>query len=150
MRLLLLASLAGFSLLASGCCTPKPSPSLTVDEALKQVAAGLNAFSAMPLDRRSGLMPDEVTVVLNVTEARTSSAEAGVTAAASASVPKLMVDFSRQDAETRGNTITLKFQNILLADKSTLAGAKSPDELLALINAFTNAGFVVKLPAPAR
>ena len=67
-----------------------------------------------------------------------------------AGAPKLTVDFSRQNVETHGNTITLKFQNLLLADKTTLAGTKSPEELLALFNTLTNAGFVVKLAPPPR
>lgn len=148
MRGMLSGSLALLMFLTAGCCTPKKPKALAVDEAMRQVAQGLNAFSAMPLDRRSGLVPADVTVVLNVTEARTDTTEGGVTAAATA-VPKLMVDFSRQTTETHGNQITLKFTNLLLADKTTLAGTKSPDELMALFGALTNAGFVVKMPAPA-
>ena len=138
------------ALVSAGCCsTHRPEP-MTVQAAIQQVADGLNAFSAMPLDRRSGLMPAEITVVLNVSETQTRSAEAGGTLAAAANAPKLTVDFSRQNAETHGNTITLKFQNLLLADKTTLAGTKSPDELLALFNTLTNAGFAVKLAPPTR
>ncbi len=150
MRGMLFGCLSILTLLTAGCCTPpKPAP-LTLDQAFRQVADGLNAFSAMPLDRRSGLMPAEITVVLNVSETQTRSAEAGGTLAAAANAPKLTVDFSRQNAETHGNTITLKFQNLLLADKTTLAGTKSPDELLALFNTLTNAGFAVKLAPPTR
>jgi len=149
MRGMLSGSLALLMFLAAGCCTSKKPRALAVDEAMRQVAQGLNAFAAMPLDRRSGLVPADVTVVLNVTESRTDTAEGGVTAAAATAAPKLMVDFSRQTTETHGNQITLKFTNLLLADKTTLAGAKSPDELMALFGALTNAGFVVKMPAPA-
>ena len=141
---------AGLALVCAGCCAPRNCAPMTVETAMQQVAAGLNAFSAMPLDRRSGLMPAEITVVLNVSETQTRSAEAGGTLAAAANAPKLTVDFSRQNAETHGNTITLKFQNLLLADKTTLAGTKSPDELLALFNTLTNAGFAVKLAPPTR
>jgi hypothetical protein len=119
---------------------------MTVDAAMQQVAAGLNAFSAMKLDQRSGLMPDEVTVVLNVTEA---NATAGDAQAGVAEGPgKLVVDFSRQRTETRGNQITLKFQNVLLAEKSTIVGAKSPEEIAALYQGLTNANFVLKVAPP--
>jgi len=119
---------------------------MTVDAAMQQVAAGLNAFSAMNLDKRSGLMPDEVTVVLNITEARATSgdAQAGVAEGPG----KLLVDFSRQRTETRGNQITLKFQNVLLAEKSTIVGSKSPEEIAALYQGLTNANFVLKVSPP--
>ena len=118
---------AGLALVCAGCCSPQNRAPMTVDAAMQQVAAGLNAFSAMKLDQRSGLMPDEVTVVLNVTEA---NATAGDAQAGVAEGPgKLVVDFSRQRTETRGNQITLKFQNVLLAEKNTIMASRihAPD-----------------------
>ena len=137
----------GVALVCAGCCsTPKREP-LTMDAAMRQVAEGLNAFSAMPLDKRSGLMPDEVTVVLNVTEARTTSADAQ--AGVAEGPGKLVVDFSRQRTETHGNQITLKFQNVLLAEKSSIVGSKTPEEIAALCQGLTNQNFVLKTAVPA-
>lgn len=142
MRAMLLC-FTGLVLVCGGCCAPQSRAPMTVDAAMQQVAAGLNAFSAMNLDKRSGLMPDEVTVVLNVTEAKTTSgdAQAGVTEGPG----KLLVDFSHQRTETHGNQITLKFQNVLLAEKSTIVGSKSPEEIAALYQGLTNANFVLKI-----
>ena len=139
--------LIGLALVCAGCCsTPKREP-LTVDAAMRQVAEGLNAFSAMPMDKRSGLLPDEVTVVLNVTEARTTGIDAQ--AGATEGPGKLVVDFSRQHTETRGNQITLKFQNVLLAEKSSIVGSKTPEEIAALCQGLTNQNFVLKTVIPA-
>jgi hypothetical protein len=113
------------------------------------VAGGLNAFSGMDLDKRSGLMPAEITVVLHVTEDRTRSG--GAQAGAAAGAGKLMVDFSAQETETRGNQIAFKFQNVLLAEKNSILGAKSPDEIAALLHALTNQNFLLKsVPPPGR
>lgn len=145
MRTMLVCA-ASLMLVCAGCCAPRNRAPMTVDAAMQQVAAGLNAFSAMNLNQRSGLMPDEVTVVLNVTEADSASgdAQAGVTEGPG----KLLVDFSRQRTEARGNQITLKFQNVLLAEKSTIVGSKSPEEIAALYQGLTNANFVLKVAPP--
>ena len=137
---------AGLAVVCTGCCSaPKPAP-LTVASAMRQVAEGLNAFSSLPLEKRSGLMPDEVTVVLNLTESQQTSgeAQAGLTDGPG----KLMVDFSRQQSETRGNQITLKFQNVLLAEKNSIVGSKTPEELAAMLQAVTNQNFMLKVAPP--
>ncbi len=146
MRTMLLG-IIGLALVCGGCCAPQSRAPMTVDAAMQQVAAGLNAFSAMNLDKRSGLMPDEVTVVLNVTEEQTTSGEAQV--GTTQGPGKLLVDFSRQRTETHGNQITLKFQNVLLAEKSTIVGSKSPDEIAVICQGLTNANFVLKSVAPS-
>ena len=76
----MLVCVAGLAFVCAGCCTARRQEPVTVAVAMQQVADGLNAFSAMKLDQRSGLMPDEVTVVLNITEAKATSgdAQAGV------------------------------------------------------------------------
>ena len=137
---------AGLALMCAGCCSPKNCAPMTVDAARQQVAAGLNAFSAMNMDQHSGLMPDEVTVVLNITEADTTSGD--VQAGLAEGHGKLLVDFSRQHAETRGNQITLKFQNVLLAEKSSIVGSKTPEEIAALYRGLTNANFMLKVAPP--
>jgi len=137
---------AGLALACAGCCTHPDRATMTVDAAMRQVAGGLNAFVAMPLDKRTGLVPDEVTVVLNVT--RTTDSTAGVNGGLAVDPGKLVVDFSRRDSETQGNQITLKFSNLLLANKSTLAGSLTPAQIDDLIRGLTNAGFIVKSPPP--
>ena len=119
---------------------------MTVESAMQQVATGLNAFSAANMDKRSGLLPEEVTVVLNVTEASSTSGEAQ--AGLAEGPRKLMVDFSRQQSETHGNQITLKFQNVLLVEKSTIVGSKSPEEIATLVQGLTNANFMLKVAPP--
>ena len=145
MRMML--GLAGVAMVCAGCCSaPQARAPMTVQAAMQQVAEGLNAFAAMPVDKRSGLMPEEVTVVLNVTQERTTTgeAQAGLTEGPA----KLMVDFSQQHTQSSGNQITLKFQNLLLAEKNTIAGSKSPEELAALCQGLTNANFMLKVAAP--
>ena len=138
--------MVGLALASAGCCAPRNRAPLTVEAAMQQVAAGLNAFSAVNMDKRGGLLPDEVIVVLNVTETKTTSgdAQAGVAEGPG----KLLVDFSRQRTETSGNQITLKFQNVLLAEKATIVGSKSPEEIAALYQGLTNANFMLKVAPP--
>ena len=144
----MLVCVAGVTLVCAGCCSaPKPAP-MSMSAAVRQVAEGLNAFSAMPLEKRSGLMPDEVTVVLNITNTKETSFD--VQGNLVEGPGKLMVDFSHQDAETRGNQITLKFQNVLLAEKSSIVGSKSPDEIATLLQGVTNQNFMLKVTAPGR
>ena len=137
---------AGLVLVSAGCCAPRNRASMTVETAMQQVAEGLNAFSDLHVDKRSGLMPDEVIVVLNITEAQTTTgdAQAGVAAGSG----KLLVDFSREHTETRGNQVTLRFQNVLLAEKSTIAGSKSPEEIAAIYQGLTNGNFMLKVAPP--
>ena len=142
MRSMLICA-ATTAVMCAGCCSTRPPAPMTVDAAMQQVAAGLNAFSAMNLDKRSGLMPDEVTIVLNLTEEKSTSAEAQGTLAQGPG--KLMVDFSHQVTETRGNQITLKFQNVLLAEKSSIVGSKSPEEIAAMMQGLTNQNFMLKV-----
>lgn len=135
---------ASILIVCAGCrTTPQPMP---VDQALRQVAEGLNAFSAMNLDQRSGLLPAEVTVMLNVTATRKTDAGVGLTTPDAPS--RLMVDFAHEQTESRGNQVTLKFQNVLLADKSALISTRSPADISALVQALTNSGFMVKLAPP--
>jgi hypothetical protein len=130
----------------AGCATQQERRAMTVEAAMQQVAGGLNAFAAMPLDKRTGLVPDEVTVVFNVS--RMSDSAAGVNGGVSVDPGKLVVDFSRRDSETQGNQITLKFSNLLLAGKTSIAGSLTPAQIEELIRGLTNAGFVVKSPPP--
>ena len=145
MRTLLILA-TGLVLVSAGCCTTQRPEPMTVQAAMQQVADGLNVFSALHVDKRSGLMPDEVIVVLNITEAQTTTgdAQAGVAAGPG----KLLVDFSREHTETHGNQITLRFQNLLLAEKSTIAGSKSPEEIAALYQGLTNSNFMLKVAPP--
>ncbi len=145
MRIYQMACAAGVALVCAGCCTPRHHAPMTVADAMQEVASGLNAFSAQSLEKRSGLLPDEVIVVLNVSDEQTSTAGASVNAAAGTS--KLLVDFSRQDSETRANQITIKFRSLLLAEKSTILGTKSPEEIAAIYQGVTNANFLLKAPA---
>lgn len=137
-----MACAAGLALACAGCFTPQHRAPMTVAAAMQEVAAGLNAFGAQNLEKRAGLLPDEVIVVLNVADEQTISA--GATANASAGAGRLLVDFSRQDKETRANQITIKFRNLLLADKTTILGAKSPEEIAVLYQGLTNANFLLK------
>ena len=139
---------AGLALACAGCCTPRDRDPMTVDAAMRQVAGGLNAFAAMPLDKRTGLVPDQVTVVLNVT--RTTDSTAGVNGGLAVDPGKLVVDFSHRDTETQGNQITLKFSSLLLADKYSVLGSHTAAQIDDLIRGLTNAGFIVKSPPPPR
>ncbi|MDR6668782.1 hypothetical protein [Rhizobium sp. 1399] len=127
MRLLYI--FATFSVLLSGCGTYTPrqvaEPSnISLKEAVFEVADALNEVQdRVPLERRTGLLADEVTVVFNVAATSTTTNTAGLTISnvALAGVGgTLGVNGQTQNVSlgNRGNTVTIKFKNIATADMS--------------------------------
>ena len=143
-------------LLVAGCATshvvPKPSK-ITLENALKSVGRGLSEMKEAQKDLKTGLVPSEVTVTFNIVASASKSGKlyidlssplvAGVTAKAGGEI-------GSQLAVQRGNQITVKFTNLLLADKDKLVFSKSPDEIVKLFDALQKAGVQVYLVPPPK
>ena len=127
MRVLIVFAL--FAVGLSGCGTYSPRQvaeptEISLKQAIFEVADSLNEVQErVPLERRSGLIADEVTVVFNVAAQSTSTSKAGLTIS---NVPLAGVggtigangEFQNVSAGNRGNTVTIKFKNIATADMS--------------------------------
>lgn len=120
---LVISSVVSLSISGCGTFTPREiaEPSeVTVREAVFEVADTLrDVQNRIPVDNRSGLIADEVTVVFNVAASSNVTDKAGLTIS---NVP-LAEGAVGGNAETqnissanRGNTITIKFKNIATAD----------------------------------
>ncbi|TBB32440.1 hypothetical protein [Rhizobium ruizarguesonis] len=127
MRAKYILSICTISLVSCGTYTPRqvaePS-SISVKQAVFEVADALSEVQdRVPLQKRSGLLADEVTVVFNVAAGSTTTNKAGLTISnvALAGVGGTLnanADTQNVSAGNRGNTITIKFKNIATADMS--------------------------------
>jgi len=132
----------------AGCAAmvvPKPGE-ITLSAAMKEVAEGLNNMYEIRKDHpRSGLLPSEVTVVFNISAKGTDSAklvvESGATATDMVKIVKAGADLSTSLVAERGNTITVKFTNLLFAPKDLLVSTMKPDDVKKLIDALHQVGF---------
>lgn len=127
MRFVFAALLCGLVLTGCGTFTPRQvaEPSdISLKKAVFEVADALSEVQGrVPLQRRSGMIADEVTVVFNVAATSTTTNSAGLTIS---NVPLagdgglLGANAQTQNVSlgNRGNTVTIKFKNVATADMS--------------------------------
>lgn len=138
--LIVLILIAGFAL--AGCASqtvvPKPS-SITFEEAMEQVANGLNKMYDIGKDHpKSGLTPSEVTIEFNISATGTDKGklfiEAGTNTLGPVQIAKAGAEVSSEIQASRGNKITIKFTNLFLSDsKDSLIMIKKPEEIAELL-----------------
>ena len=148
----LLGILVAASLSMSACCAtgkivPKPSE-ITLEAAMKSVGEGLKQMKTAEGDIKTGLLPSEVTITFNVTASATDDKSLHI-AASTPQVPQIPVsgsvtaDLSSAIAANRGNSVTIKFTNILFAPKDQLLTMKSPEEIKEILEALKDAGVII-------
>lgn len=137
----------------TGCATttvvPEPGK-ITLREAMEEVATGLNKMYEIRQESpKSGLLPSEVTVVFNISASATDKGklyiEAGATVAEILKVTKAGAEVSSEFVATRGNTVTVKFTNVLFTPKNTLLTLRTPDDIKKLLTVIKEAGIEVLL-----
>ena len=137
----------------TGCATttvvPEPGK-ITLREAMEEVATGLNRMYEIRANSpKSGLLPSEVTVVFNISASATDKGrlfiEAGAKAAEILKVTGVGAEIGTQVAAARGNTVTVKFTNVLFAPKDTLVMHKSPEDLKKLLEVIKLSGIEIQL-----
>ena len=133
MRVCFMVVLFGLTATLTGCnnagkVIPEPGK-ITLEDALESVGAGLQKLQAKNL--KTGLIATEVDVTFNISANAKDTAggklyvEAGATAAEVLEVTKAgaEVGFTSEITAVRGNTITVKFRNLLVLNtQNTLAG----------------------------
>lgn len=152
----MIASACG-TLLISGCSLFEPvtKPSeVTLEQALASVGSGLKVMHEAEKGTKTGLIASEVTVTFAI-------------AASKDVAGKLTVDLSKtlsggdvsststqggsleaKSVQSRSNNITVKFINLMMIPKETLAYQKSASELIQVMQAPETAGWTVFV-APA-
>jgi predicted ABC-class ATPase len=121
---------------------------ISLADGVKEVIAALNSLSELETSKINGLVPSEVTVVFNITagskETKTASIEI---------VPTGIVDqtttlgggWTSELTESKGNTITIKFRNIVFANEKELLAKKTPQELTELYEELKKLGWNIHL-----
>jgi hypothetical protein len=146
--LLFLVGIAAYASFFSGCCSTKnvaDPKDITLSNALVSVAVGLNAMREAGADKQPfGLYPSDVEVTFNVSAAQDDTGElkldlsapvaSPVTASAGGSV-------GYHSTATRGNQITVKFSNLMLADPNTLV-AHQGSNIVDLIKYLRQEGLI--------
>jgi hypothetical protein len=115
------ASFSGCALIATG---PEPGK-ITLAEAMHDVATGLNdMYDIRSKGPKSGLLPAEVTIVFNVSASTKDAGklyvEAGANPVDVLKIVKAGGEVSSEITTARGNQVTIKFLNVVLAPKDTL------------------------------
>jgi hypothetical protein len=112
----------------SGCGlfqqTAKPSE-ITLAKAMQEVGTGLKAMKMAEGDVKTGLIASEVTVVFNIAASDKKSGnltiDLSAPTVAGAGTGKLGGGLTSETGSQRGNTVTVKFVNLLMIPKDTLA-----------------------------
>jgi len=141
--------------MVAGCCggtkwiVPEPSK-ITLEAAMKSVGEGLKQMKTAEGDIKTGLLPSEVTVSFNVTASATDSTKLAV-AVGTPPAPQIPVsgsvtgDLSSAITASRGNTITIKFTNLLFAPKEQLITMKKTEDIEKILKVLREQGITVYL-----
>ena len=136
---------------ASSHIVPQPGK-ITLENALKSVGQGLYDMKVAQKDVKTGLVPSEVTVTFNITATGSDDAKLYVelsTIPVAGGTAKVGGELGSKLSAERGNQITVKFTNLLLADKEKLITIKNADEIKRLLDAIQSSGIVIYLaPEP--
>lgn len=142
-----------FATFFSGCSSLRPSdlvtPSeVTLETALEEVGKGLHKMYVAEKGLQVGLIPSEIEVKFNL--AASAKDNGKLTIDLSKSVPEPVKkettiggSIEQSSEGERSNTITVKFINILMIPKETLAQTKSPADLAALLKTWKDGGMVL-------
>ncbi len=125
--------------LTVGCASVVPKPgTITLENAMLEVAKGINGMYDLRKGHpKSGLIPSEVSVTFNVSASSAKGGklyvEAGANVGEVVKIGKVGGEAGIQLQASRGNTVTVKFVNVLLSGKDTLIMAKKASEIGELL-----------------
>ncbi len=138
-KTMMLGVVAALAMALAGCATEtivsQPSR-ITLENALKSVGQGLYDMKEAQKDVKTGLIPSEVTVTFNITASGSDDGKLYVEVSsnpAGGGTAKAGAEYGSKLSAQRGNQITVKFTNLLLADKERLVSVKKPEEIEALL-----------------
>lgn len=144
----------------TGCASLQPkdlvTPSeVTLENALEEVGKGLKKMYDAEQGLKVGLIPSEIEVKFNL--AASANDNGKLTIDLSKSVPdpikketKVGGSIEQSSEGERSNTITVKFINILMIPKDTLAQSKSPADIGALLEVWQDNGNTIYLQSSSK
>ncbi len=138
--------------MVAGCGGTKwivPEPSnITLEAAMESVGKGLKQMKDAQGNIKTGLLPSEVTVTFNVTASATDTKSLHI-AVSTPQAPQVPVsgsitsDLSTAITANRGNSITIKFTNLLYTPTGQLLTDKSADEIRNKLKTLAGEGIVI-------
>ncbi len=144
-------AIAMLAIAASGCASLRPSdlanPSeVTLENALGEVGNGLKKLYDAEQGLKVGLIPSEIEVKFNLAASAKDSGKLSIDLSKSVPEPikketKVGGSIEQSSEGERSNTITVKFINILMIPKETLAQTKSPSDLAMLLKEWKQGGY---------
>ncbi|OHB77412.1 MAG: hypothetical protein A2Z25_01245 [Planctomycetes bacterium RBG_16_55_9] len=145
------ALVAGLAGCASSRIVDQPSK-ITLEEALKSVGQGLHDMKEAQKDVKTGLIPAEVSVTFNIAASGSDDGKLYVELSSvpvQAGMAEGHGELGSKLSAERGNQITVKFVNLLLAGKDTVVFDKTPDEIQSLLDTLQKSGIqIYKTPEP--
>ena len=130
---------------ASQRVIPQPSK-ITLEDALASVGRSFQQFRAAEGDLRVGLIPAEVAVTFNISATATDSQKIYVDLNPTVVPIKAGGEAGSTVTNTRGNQISIKFQNLFITPKDTLLTMKTPDEIDKLFEMMKKNGVIFFKP----
>lgn len=131
-----------------GCCSTRhvaDPKDITLKSALVSVVDSLNAMREASTNQPFGLYPSEVEVTFKVSASQDNSGELKL----DLSVPVASVasataggSLKSQSVASRGNEVTVKFSNVLLADPNNTIVGKEGTNVIQLLKALHKNGII--------
>jgi hypothetical protein len=141
LALAILIVIIGFAF--AGCEQIVEPKTVTLENAMKQVATGLNEMYKIGKDYpKTGLTPSEVTIEFNVSAKGTKEGKLVVGTAVPLEGINASGEIGSKVEASRGNKVTVKFVNLFLSDtKDSLIMIKQPDEIAKILKVLEEAGY---------
>ena len=120
---------------------------ISLSEGLVEIIVALNEMAKVQSDKKLGLVPEEATVVFNVTAGKKDGRTGGIEIVPTGivqEISKFSMGWSSEITESRGNTITIKLKSILFSKNDELVSSKTAKEILEKIDELQGGGFVIK------
>lgn len=157
-RLLVIGSAVTAAITSAGCASFSPKqvvePStITLENGLKSIGTGLAGMLKAGDGNKYGLVPAEIEVTFNLAAKADDAANLHIdlskNIAGASNASTLGASKEEKSSGERGNTITIKFVNLLTLNKETLAQNKSPDDIKKLITVWVDSGMdILRAPPP--
>ena len=138
--------IVAFTLSACGTSIDR-GPAIPLSEAVEQIVNALDAgqAAAQKSPNIHGLVASEAEVTLKIQTKDTESGGIQIVATPSqiTGITGITGNFSATSERLSEDTIRIKYQSLLLVKNDTIAGSKSPEELIEMLKSLKESGTVL-------
>lgn len=135
-----------FAILLTGCCSTPPliqePQKITLSDAMDELLTQIKKLQNPDESKlKTGLIPSEASIIFNISAKETSGNKLYVEFGAPSTAPvsgKLGDEFNKTAEANRGNQITIKFTNFLLADGKAIIN--NPENIQKVVDALKKTG----------